>query len=162
MLPGLAAVVAVTSTAATAKLGHSTAGQTVRVSIGAEPPSLDPGLATDTTSADVLLNIMDPLIKLGPAPALKAVPSAAQSWDVKGSTVTLHLRKDEKWSNGQPVTSADYIWSWQRTISPELGADYAYQFFGIKGAEAYNSCDPTKGSCDALKAKVGVSAPDKY
>src|SRR5206468_310802 len=134
----------------------------LRMSIGAEPPSLDPGLATDTTSSNILLNIMDPLIKLGPPPALKPVPSLASSWDVKGTDVTLHLRKDAKWTNGQPVTAEDFVWSWLRTISPELGADYAYQFFGISGAEAYNSCDAAKADCNALKAKVGVSAPDKY
>jgi oligopeptide transport system substrate-binding protein len=46
--------------------------QTLTMSIGAEPPSLDPGLATDTTSSNILLNIMEPLVKLGPAPELKA------------------------------------------------------------------------------------------
>jgi len=162
LLLAIAGVVAATSTAATAKLGHSTASKTLRYSIGAEPPSLDPGLATDTTSANVLLNIMDPLVRLGPAPALKAIPSAAESITHTGSVVTVHLRKDEKWSNGAPVTSADYVWSWLRTISPELAADYAYQFFGIKGAEAYNSCDPAKANCAALRSQVGVSAPDKY
>jgi oligopeptide transport system substrate-binding protein len=162
MALGLTAIVAVGATAATAKLTQSKAAGTLRMSIGAEPPSLDPGLATDTTSANILLNIMDPIVRLGPAPGLKAIPSAAESITHTGSVVTVHLRKDEKWSNGAPVTSADYVWSWLRTISPELAADYAYQFFGIKGAEAYNSCDPSKANCAALRAKVGVSAPDKY
>src|SRR5690348_15738661 len=43
--------------------GNLAANQTIRIAIGAEPPSLDPGLATDTTSANVLYNIMDPLVK---------------------------------------------------------------------------------------------------
>jgi oligopeptide transport system substrate-binding protein len=162
LIVALAAVVAGSSAAATGKFSHAKAAQTLRVSIGAEPPSLDPGLATDTTSADVLLNIMDPLVKLGPAPALKAVPSAAQSWTVKGAVVTLNLRHNERWTNGQLVTAQDYVWSWLRTISPELAADYAYQFFGIKGAEAYNSCDPAKANCAALRSQVGVSAPSKF
>ena len=42
---------------------------TITVNWGTEPPSLDPGLATDTTSSNILLNIMDPLVKLGPARA---------------------------------------------------------------------------------------------
>jgi len=155
------AIVSVAAGSSFAVTGKSDA-KVLRMSIGAEPPSLDPGLATDTTSSNILLNIMDPLIKLGPPPALKPVPSLASSWDVKGTDVTLHLRKDAKWTNGQPVTAEDFVWSWLRTISPELGADYAYQFFGISGAEAYNSCDAAKADCNALKAKVGVSAPDKY
>jgi oligopeptide transport system substrate-binding protein len=136
--------------------------QVLTMSIGAEPPSLDPGLATDTTSSNILLNIMEPLVKLGPAPELKALPAAASSWTVKGKVVNIKLNPAVKWTNGQPVTSADYVWSWLRTISPELGADYAYQFYGIAGAEAYNGCDPGKANCNALKNKVGVKAVGKY
>jgi oligopeptide transport system substrate-binding protein len=60
------------------------------------------------------------------------------------------------------VTAQDVVGSWLRTISPELAADYAYQFYGIKGAEAYNSCNPSKTDCNTLRAQVGVSAPDKW
>ena len=136
--------------------------QVFRESIGAEPPSLDPGLATDTTSANILLNIMEPLVKLGPAPDLKALPGAASSWSVKGKVVNIKLNPAVRWTNGQQVTSADYLYSWLRTISPELGADYAYQFFGIQGAQAYNGCDPGKANCNALKNKVGVKAAGKF
>lgn len=158
----LAVAIAGSAIGATGSLGDASQAQVLRESIGAEPPSLDPGLATDTTSANILLNIMDPLVKLGAPPALEAVPGAAASWSVKGSTVTLNLRKDVRWTNGQPVTAQDYVWSWLRTISPELGADYSYQFFGIKGATEYNSCDPAKGDCNALRSKVGVKALGKY
>ena len=65
--------------------------QVLTMSIGAEPPSLDPGLATDTTSSNILLNIMEPLVKLGPAPELKALPAAASSWTVKGKVVNIKL-----------------------------------------------------------------------
>jgi len=141
--------------------GELAADQTITLAWGAEPPSLDPGLATDTTSSNVLLNIMDPLVKLDPT-TLKPVPNLAQSWDVNGANVTFHLRHDGKWTNGQPVTASDFVYSWLRTMSPDLGADYAYQFYGIKGAQEYNGCDPKKDNCTALKGKVGVSAPDKY
>jgi len=162
-LVGVLAVALVgTSAATTGKLGKNSKSQVLRMSLGAEPPSLDPGLATDTTSANVLFNIMDPLIRLGKPPALKATPGAASSWTVKGATVTLKLRRDVRWTNGQPVKAADYVWSWLRTISPELAADYAYQFDGIKGAHEYNSCDPKKADCNALRAKVGVKALGPY
>ena len=127
--------------------------QVLRVAIGAEPPSLDAGLATDTISANLLFNLMDPLIRLGDPPELKALPGAATSWSVKGSTLTLNLRRNARWTTGKPVTAGDYVWSWLRTISPELGADYAYQFYGIKGAEAFNGC---KSNCAAARAKVGL------
>ncbi len=139
--------------------GGGVIDQVITINWGTEPPSLDPGLATDTTSSDVLLNIMDPLVKLGKD--LEPVPSLAESWDVTngGKTVTFHLRSDGKWTNGDPVTANDYEWSWKRTISPDLAADYAYQFFGIVGAEDYNSC---KSGCAAMRDKVGIKATDEH
>ncbi len=155
----LAVIVAGASVAATGKSGRA---GVLRMSIGAEPPSLDAGLATDTTSSSILYNIMDSLVRLGPAPALKAEPGAAKSWTVKGSVVTLNLDPKVRWQNGAPTTAQDYVYSWLRTISPQLAADYAYQFFGIKGAEAYNSCDPSKTNCDTLRSQVGIKAIGKY
>jgi ABC-type oligopeptide transport system substrate-binding subunit len=138
-------------------------GKTITVNWGTEPPSLDPGLATDTTSANILLNIMDPLVKLDEN--LNPVPNLAESWTESdgGKTITFKLRSDGRWTNGDPVTASDFEYSWKRTMSPGLAADYAYQFFGIVGAEAYNTCDPKKASpagCAALRDKVGVKALD--
>jgi oligopeptide transport system substrate-binding protein len=152
-----------TSSPGTGSSGGQTgaaADQTMTIGWGAEPPSLDPGLATDTTSSNVLLNIMDPLVRLNPD-TLEAVPNLAESWDISsdGKTVTYHLRQDGKWTNGDPVTASDFVYSWKRTLSPELAADYAYQLYGIVGAAEYNSCQK---NCDALAAKVGVEAPDDY
>jgi oligopeptide transport system substrate-binding protein len=141
-------------------VGNLAQNQVVTMSVGSEPPSLDPGLATDTTSSNVILNIMDPLVKLGPD--LQPEPSLAQSWDVKGKIVTYHLRTDAKWTNGDPVIANDFVYSWKRTLSPELAADYAYQLYGIQGAQEYNGCDPKKADCDALAAKVGVKAVDDH
>jgi oligopeptide transport system substrate-binding protein len=158
----VAVIVVGTAAAATGKVGSSSKAGVMRMALGAEPPSLDAGTATDTTSSSILLALMDPLINLGPGPALKAEPGAAKSWTVKGNLVTLNLNPAVKWQNGAPTTAQDYVWSWLRTISPQLAADYAYQFFGIKGAEAYNSCDPAKADCNALRAAVGVKAVGKY
>ena len=139
--------------------GNGVVDQVININWGAEPPSLDPGLATDTTSGDVITNIMDPLVKLDKN--LEPVPNLAKSWTVSkdGTTVTFTLRDDGKWTNGDPVTAQDFEFSWKRTISPELAADYAYQFFGIVGASEYNAC---KSSCDALRDKVGVKALDDH
>jgi oligopeptide transport system substrate-binding protein len=137
--------------------GAAASAQTITIGWGAEPPSLDPGLATDVTSSNILLNIMDPLVRLGND--LEPVPSLAESWDVSedGRTVTFHLRDDGRWTNGDPVTAKDFEYSWKRTISPELAADYAYQFYGIVGAADYNGCQK---NCDALRDKVGIKALD--
>jgi oligopeptide transport system substrate-binding protein len=131
--------------------------QVFRVNLGNEPPSLDPGLATDVVSANVLNAVMDPLVKLGAD--LQPEPSLAESWDVSadGKTVTFHLRSDGRWTNGDPVTAHDFEYSWKRTVAPELAADYAYQFYGIAGVQDYNACEK---NCDALRERVGVKALD--
>jgi oligopeptide transport system substrate-binding protein len=158
-LVGLVALFTVAGVSSAESDKSEARAQVFRYALGADPPNLDPGLASDTTSATVINNIMEPLIKLGPHPALKALPGAAASWKVRGRTVTLNLRRNVRWSNGQPTTAGDYVWSWLRTISPELGADYAYQFYGIAGAEAYNNC---KSNCGALRAKVGIKALGRF
>ena len=143
----------------TGRNGSGVIDQVININWGAEPSSLDPGLATDTTSGDVITNIMDPLVKLDKD--LEPIPNLAKSWTVSddGTTVTFKLRDDGRWTNGDPVTAQDFEWSWKRTISPELAADYAYQFFGIVGAAEYNAC---KENCDALRDKVGVKALDDH
>jgi oligopeptide transport system substrate-binding protein len=141
--------------------GNKAAEQVITVNWGTEPPSLDPGLASDVTSANILLNIMDPLVVLDDE--LNPVPHAAESIERSddGLTVTFTLRDDLKWTNGDPVTAEDFAWSWKRTVSPELGADYAYQFYGIEGAQDYNSCDAEKDDCSALAEKMAVTAVDE-
>jgi oligopeptide transport system substrate-binding protein len=141
--------------------GAQAAEQVITVNWGTEPPSLDPGLASDVTSANILLNIMDPLVKLDDD--LNPVPNAAESIERSedGLTVTFVLRDDLKWTNGDPVTAEDFEYAWKRTVSPELGADYAYQFYGIEGAQEYNSCDPEKDDCAALADGMGVNAVDE-
>jgi oligopeptide transport system substrate-binding protein len=136
------------------------AEQVISVNWGTEPPSLEPGLASDTTSANILFNVMDPLVKLDDA--LNPVGALAKSWDVSkdGKTVTFHLRKDGTWTNGDPVTAHDFEYSWKRTVSPELAAYHAYEFFGIVGAKEYNGCKAGKAKCRPLAARMRVKAVD--
>jgi ABC-type oligopeptide transport system substrate-binding subunit len=159
----LAVIVAAVALVATACGGGDDGGEpgvadgVITVNWGSEPPSLDPGLASDTTSSNIITNVMDPLVKLDAD--LEPVPNLAESWEItnNGRTVTFHLRQDGRWTTGDPVTAQDFEWSWKRTISPDLAADYAYQFFGIVGASDYNSCE---SNCEAAREKVGVTAVD--
>jgi len=141
--------------------GGAAAEQVLKIGWGAEPPSLDPGLATDTTSSNVLLAIMDPLVKLNPD-TLEAEPALAESWDINGTKVTFHLRQDGKWTNGDPVTANDFVYSWKRTLDPALAADYAYQLYGIKGAADYNGCEAGPAKCRKMADQVAVKALDDF
>ena len=139
--------------------GGAAPEQVLTIAWGAEPPSLDPGKATDTTSTNVINALMDGLVKLNPD-TLEPEPNLAESWEVDGSTVTFNLRDDATWTNGDPVTAQDFVYSWKRTLSPELAADYAYQLYGITGAAEYNGC--TEGDCQKLADAVGVTAVDDH
>ena len=132
---------------------------TLRIAIGSEPPSLDPGLLTDVVSANVVLNLMDPLVRLNDD--LEPEPSLAERWEFSGDdkTVTFTLREDGRWTNGDPVTAADFEYAWKRILDPEVAAGYAYQLYGIIGASEYNSC---KKECEGLRERVGVKALDEH
>ena len=138
--------------------GQPAAEQVMTIGWGADPPSLDPGIAEDTTSAHLLSNLFDPLVKLN-ADTLEAEPALAESWDIEGPLITFHLREDGTWTNGDPVTAGDFEYAWKRALDPELAGSYSYQLAGIKGASEYNSCE---ADCDALRDAVAVTAVDDF
>ena len=114
---------------------ESRPSSTLRIAVSAEPPSLDPGLVTDVISANFVLNMMDPLVKLNEE--LEPEAALAQSWDVSddGKAVTFHLRRDGRWTNGDPVTAADFEYAWKRVLDPELASGSAYQLLWDRGSE---------------------------
>ena len=136
--------------------GQPAAEQVLQMNLGTEPPSLDPVLATDNVSSFVLQQIIDPLIRLDTDS--QPVPALAEEWEVEGTTLTFHLRDDGQWTNGDPVTAEDFVYSWKRLLDPKAAAEYAYQFYGIVGAEEYNTCER---NCNALADRIGVEAVDE-
>jgi oligopeptide transport system substrate-binding protein len=107
------------------------------------PPSLDAQLATDVVSFDLLNDLQEGLTRWHWDDQNKKIiidPGIAKSWDISADkkTYTFHLR-DAKWSNGDPVTAQDFKDGWMRVLNPDTGAQYAYIFYMIKGAEEYNT-----------------------
>ncbi|AJH02065.1 peptide ABC transporter substrate-binding protein [Clostridium beijerinckii] len=127
--------------------------QEITYNLGADPRTLDPALCTDTTGTTVLANAFSGLAELDENE--KAIPGQAEKWDVSDDklTYTFHLKKDLKWSNGDPVKASDYEYEWKRLLNPETASEYAYALYYLKGGEAYNK---GKGNVDA----VGVKATD--
>ncbi len=109
--------------------------QVIRIPL-TEPPTLDPGLATDTVSLDVIVQIFDGLVGFDDAGNIFGIH--AEKWDVSsdGITYTFYLRPGIKWSNGRPITAQDYEWAWKRNIDPKTASDYATTLFPIKNAQA--------------------------
>ena len=68
------------------------------------------------------------------------VPAAAESCEVSpdGKTYTFKIRRSAKWSDGSPVLSHDFRWSWRRMLHPETASKYAYQLYYISGAQRHN------------------------
>ena len=156
-------VLAGCSTGGTSSTGESSSGsgtaaaeQIFNVVVQQEMPSADLSLATDTISFSALNNVYEGLYRLDadskPEPA-GAAELAEVSED--GLTYKLKLREDAKWSNGEPVTAADYVFGWQRTVSAETGSEYAYLFAPVTNAEAI-----TAGEKDA--SELGIKAVSDY
>jgi len=67
------------------------------------------------------------------------IPAMAESWELSddGLEYTFHIREEAKWSNGEPVTAGDFVYSWRRAILPDTAADYTKLFQLIEGASEY-------------------------
>jgi oligopeptide transport system substrate-binding protein len=124
---------------------------------GAEPQELDPHIVTGIPEHNVIAALMEGLVKKHPK-TLEPVPAVAKSWQISedGKTYIFHLRENARWSNGDPVTAQDFVWSWWRALQPALGNQYAYMLFPIVNAEAY-----ARGDIRDF-AKVGVKAQDDH
>ncbi|WP_242212496.1 peptide ABC transporter substrate-binding protein [Bacillus cereus group sp. BfR-BA-01383] len=120
-----------------------------------EIPTMDTSKSTDTLGAQILGNTMEGLYRLDkdnkPIPA--AAESSTKSED--GKKYTFKLRKDAKWSNGDPVTAKDFVYGWQRLLDKNTAAEYAFIAYYIKNAEAIN-----KGEKPATE--LGAKAVDDY
>lgn len=133
--------------------GNSTDGGGVfNLVVPQEMPTADLSLATDTISFTALNNVYEGIYRLDkdskPQPA-GASELAEVSED--GLTYKIKLREDAKWSNGDPVVAADYVYGWQRTVDTATASEYAYLFAPVANAE-----EITAGKKD--KSELGIKA----
>lgn len=122
-----------------------------------EPESLDPHIVTGISEMRITKALFDGLVRLDPTNAAP-VPALAERWEISpdGRTYTFYLRTNAVWSTGEPITSADVVWSWFRALDPLTAGDYAGQLFYIKGAERWYNRATTN------RADVGLRALDDY
>ena len=102
----------------------------------ADPESVDPQKARSTQAGDVLRDIGEGL--LGYSATGDLVPGVAESWTISddGLTYTFKLRDDARWSNGDPVTAGDFVYSLRRLVDPATAAFYASSIAVVDNAEA--------------------------
>lgn len=125
---------------------------------GAEPADLDPHIAVAFTDYNILIALFEGLTVIDEATS-KPLPGAAARWDVSadGLVYTFHLRPDGLWSNGDPVTAQDFVFSIERILSPKLGSEYAYMLAPLKGAADYTAgklADFSQVGAKALDART--------
>jgi oligopeptide transport system substrate-binding protein len=110
----------------------------LHVGNGAEIQSLDPHLAGGTVDHNVLSALFEGLITLDEE-TLEPRPGAAERWTVSpdGLTYTFYLRAGAKWSNGDPLTARDFLYSIRRALTPALASEYKDALYPIRQAEDF-------------------------
>jgi len=141
-LVGVAAVVYLLSLLAGGSSGYSGAAidvenNAITISLREEPPQLDSGRATDAASFVVIAHTMEGLITYDDNNQL--VPGVAERWEIREDGATFWLRNTARWSDGQPVTAHDFVFSWRRVADPATGSEYAFILYPVKNAEAINN-----------------------
>ena len=160
LLLGIGALAGCHKRAADPAAGSSASGarQILRVGNGSEPQDLDPQAIQGVPEHRLAMALFEGLVTEDPID-LHPVPGAAQSWEISadGLSYWFHLRPTGAWSDGEPLTAADYVASYQRMLSPRMASEYAYLLYNfIAGADDYYH-GRTKDF-----GKVGVHAIDPH
>ena len=115
------------------------AGQVLRYISGSEPSGLDPQTGTGQPEARLHMALFEGLTEYDPK-TTQPIPAIAERWDVNedSSVFVFHLRSTARWSNGEPITADDFVYSLRRGLSPALAAQNAYMAYYILHAQGYN------------------------
>lgn len=143
------------ATEGTASSNVASSDAILNVQFDVEVASMDPQIATDGTSFEVIAAITEGLYTLDADG--NAIPAVVESEEVSedGMTYTFKLRDDAKWSNGDDVTANDFVFAWQRVVDPEVASEYNF-IMGVAGVE--NANDIMAGEKDV--DELGVVAVD--
>lgn len=120
-----------------------------------ELQDLDPHLCSGVAEFRALGALFEGLCTLD-TETMEPLPGAAASWEVSpdGLVYTFHLQPKGRWSDGTPLRAEDFVFSWQRMLTPAMGAEYAYLLHCLKNGKAFNT-----GEIKDF-AEVGVEAVD--
>ena len=120
-----------------------------------DPPTLDPALTSDTSSATIVVEVFSGLVTIDQD--LNIIPDIAESWGVSGDgrTYTFHLRKDVLFHDGKPLTAHDFKYSMERALDPATESTVADLYLNdIVGAKA-----KLNGSAENT---IGIQVLDNY
>ncbi|PLW82554.1 peptide ABC transporter substrate-binding protein [Kineobactrum sediminis] len=136
---------------------------------GSEPQGLDPHVVTGVPESKLIDALYEGLTRKNPW-TLEPEPGAAARWEFSEDrrVITFYLQPEGRWSNGDPVTADDFVWSWRRALDPAMGNQYAYMLYPVANAEAYATgqiTDPEAlgvRALDDLTLEVTLTEPTPY
>ncbi|MEZ8289201.1 ABC transporter substrate-binding protein [Vibrio sp. 10N.237.312.B06] len=121
---------------------------------GTEVATIDPHKSQGVPESHVIRDLLEGLVNQDGEG--NTIPGVAESWETTDNkTFTFHLRKDAKWSNGDPVTAEDFVYSWKRAVDPATASPYAWY---MEYTKMVNAKDIVAGKKD--KSELGVKAVD--
>ena len=127
---------------------------------GSEPQGIDPHIVTGVPEHHILISLCEGLTIPNPNPKGSDgyIPGTAESWSISddGKEYIFKLNKNAKWSNGDPVTADDFVWSWKRILTASLGSQYPDMLYYLVGAYEYHN-----GEIDNFD-EVGIKALDSH
>lgn len=123
---------------------------------GSEVASLDPHKTEGVPESHVIRDLLEGLVNQDADG--NTIPGVAERWETTDNKIfTFYLRKDAKWSNGDPVTAHDFVYSFQRAVDPETASPYSWY---LDMTTMTNASDIIAGKKD--KSTLGVKAVDDY
>ena len=128
-----------TRTAYSLTLQEANKNKILLITVGSEPRTLDPQEAQGVTEHHIIMAMIEGLVAPSIDDQSKVVPGMADRWEHNEdySVWTFHIGEDRKWSNGDPVTAEDFVFSYKRMLTASFGAQYSDNLFILKGAEDY-------------------------
>jgi len=107
-----------------------------------EPKGLDPHIVSGVLESNIIGSLFEGLVVQHPSKEGVALPGVAEKWYPTNSDRPdewiFELRKDAKWSDGEPLTAEDFLFAFRRILTPELASDYAFMLFYIRDAEPFH------------------------
>ncbi len=157
------------ASASSAAAATPASGMVWRIGNGTEPQDLDPHIVTGVPEHKVLMALFEGLVTENPKD-LSPEPGVAEKWELSpdGLVYTFHLRAGVQWSDGTPINATTFVRSYQRMLTPALGAEYSYLLHFVKNAKAFNEGKLTDFSQVGFKAvddrtlQVTVASPTPF
>ena len=140
-------------------------GRLVRLFL--DPPTLDPHITTDSTSAVIINEVFGGLVTINPE--IEIVPDLAEDWDISpnGKVFTFRLRQDAKFHDGRLVVAEDFRWSLERAADPLTESPVADLYL----ADILGVADKLSGKTQSIRGlrviddhtlELTIDAPKSY